>query len=261
MQPLADAAAVAAARRRAAGAAAHWGARAEWAVVPATGAEWEPQSPSGWLVRDTLAARIAPRAALAALAAAVAAAGGEVAAAGPEEGAVVHATGAAGLEALGAVLGRPAGGGQKGQAALLAHAAPGAPQVQAPGLHIVPHADGTVAVGSTSEAEWDDPRATDARLEAVIARARALVPALAGAPVLARWAGLRPRAASRLPVLGVWPGRAGHFVANGGFKIGFGLAPRVAETMADLVLEGRDRIPPEFLPEGLPLPRTAPPPG
>ena len=36
----------------------------------------------------------------------------------------------------------------------------------------------------------------------------------------------------------------GHFIANGGFKIGFGVAPLVAQVMADLVLEGRDRIPP-----------------
>ncbi|MEO5615955.1 MAG: FAD-dependent oxidoreductase, partial [Cypionkella sp.] len=36
------------------------------------------------------------------------------------------------------------------------------------------------------------------------------------------------------------------FVANGGFKIGFGMAPKVAEVMVDLVLEGRDAIPEGF---------------
>lgn len=41
-------------------------------------------------------------------------------------------------------------------------------------------------------------------------------------------------------MLGPWPGRADHFIANGGFKIGFGIAPKVAEVMADLVLEGRE---------------------
>jgi glycine/D-amino acid oxidase-like deaminating enzyme len=35
-------------------------------------------------------------------------------------------------------------------------------------------------------------------------------------------------------------------VANGGFKIGFGIAPMVARVMADLVLEGRDGIPEGF---------------
>ena len=43
-----------------------------------------------------------------------------------------------------------------------------------------------------------------------------------------------------------WPDRPGHFIANGGFKIGFGMAPMVGEVMADLVLEGRDAIPQGF---------------
>ncbi|MFN3605983.1 MAG: FAD-dependent oxidoreductase, partial [Cypionkella sp.] len=42
------------------------------------------------------------------------------------------------------------------------------------------------------------------------------------------------------------PRRAGHFVANGGFKIGFGMAPKIAEVMVDLVLSGHDTIPAEF---------------
>ncbi|MGB5066218.1 MAG: FAD-dependent oxidoreductase, partial [Albidovulum sp.] len=61
-----------------------------------------------------------------------------------------------------------------------------------------------------------------------------------------RWAGVRPRAKTRAPMLGGWPGRPGHFIANGGFKIGFGMAPKVAAVMADLVLEGHDRIPDGF---------------
>jgi glycine/D-amino acid oxidase-like deaminating enzyme len=69
------------------------------------------------------------------------------------------------------------------------------------------------------------------------------MPALAGAEVVGRWAGIRPRARSRATILGPWPGRLGQFVANGGFKIGFGVAPLVAETMADLVLGGRDAVP------------------
>ena len=138
------------------------------------------------------------------------------------------------------------GVGQKGQALLLARDVRDAPQIFADGLHIVPHADGTVAVGSTSERTWDDPQSTDARLDQLLVRAVAVCPALEGALVVARWAGLRPRSASRQPVLGPWPGRPGHFVANGGFKIGFGMAPKVAEVMADLVLDGRDAIPDAF---------------
>ena len=123
------------------------------------------------------------------------------------------------------------------------------PQLFAAGLHIVPHADGTTAIGSTSERDYDDATATDAQLDAVIATARAAVPALAGAPVIERWAGVRPRTRSRAPMLGPHPARPGAFIANGGFKIGFGMAPKVAEVMADLVLDGVDRIPAGFRPE------------
>jgi hypothetical protein len=175
-----------------------------WRVVKATGRAWEPVSPTGLLLEDSLTARIAPRAALAALVAVVRAAGGEVAEGVTGEkvaGPVVWATGAAGLQDLSRDMGRPAGAGQKGQAALLALALPDAPQIFAGGVHLVPHADGTVAVGSTTEPEASDP-GTDARLDALIARARGLCPMLADAPVVARWAGFRPRASHRAPVLG-----------------------------------------------------------
>ena len=47
-------------------------------------------------------------------------------------------------------------------------------------------------------------------------------------------------------MLGPWPERPGHFIANGGFKIGFGMAPKISEVMADLILEDRDQIPKGF---------------
>ena len=246
LQPLADDRAVAAARARGVEAGSLWQGRAVWQVIPATGG-WQPDSPTGWLVHDTLTARLNPRPALASLAAAIRARGGAI---GPGDqdvvGPVIWATGTAGLEALSVDLGRPVGGGVKGQAALLAHDAPALPQLFIDGLHIVPHSDGTVAIGSTSERLWSDPAGTDDQLEALIRRARAACPALAGAAVLDRWAGLRPRSASRAPMLGPWPGKEAQFIANGGFKIGFGVAPKVAEVMADLVLDGVDRVPVAF---------------
>jgi glycine/D-amino acid oxidase-like deaminating enzyme len=246
LQPLADDRAVAAARARGVEADSLWQGRAVWQVIPATGG-WQPDSPTGWLVHDTLTARLNPRPALASLAAAIRARGGDI---GPDDqdvvGPVIWATGTAGLEALSVDLGRPVGGGVKGQAALLAYNAPALPQLFIDGLHIVPHSDGTVAIGSTSERQWSDPAGTDDQLEALIRRARAACPALAGAAVLDRWAGLRPRSASRAPMLGPWPGKEAQFIANGGFKIGFGMAPKVAEVMADLVLDGVDRVPVAF---------------
>jgi glycine/D-amino acid oxidase-like deaminating enzyme len=66
--------------------------------------------------------------------------------------------------------------------------------------------------------------------------------------VILRWAGIRPRAESGQPLLGPHPHHPGQFIANGGFKTGFALAPLAAEVMADLILEGRDRIPDAFRP-------------
>lgn len=249
LQPIADAAALDRARARGAAAETLWQGRAVWRVIAAADADGlVPVSPTGHLVQDSLSARIAPRAACAALAAAIRARGGEIAcgAVGPVEGLVIWATGYPGLAALSAEFGRQMGSGVKGQAALLAHDAPGAPQVHGDGLLIVPHHDGTVAVGSTTERDFADPHRTDARLDDVLARARALCPALGSAEVIERWAGVRPRARSLAPMLGPWPGRRGHFVANGGFKIGIGLAPKVGAAMADLVLEGRE----DAIPEG-----------
>lgn len=249
LQPLADAQAVARARAREAEASELWQGRAEWRVVPAP-AGWAPESPAGLVVRDTLAARIDPRRACAALAAAVTAQGGEVVAEGREQGAVVHATGWRGLVEMSGQAGREVGGGVKGQAARLAYDARDMPQIFAAGLLVVPHADGTVGVGSTSERDFDAPGTTDALLDEVVARARAVVPALARAAVLGRWAGVRPRSRTLAPMLGRHPFREGEYIANGGFKIGFGMAPLAGEAMAELVLEGRDgRIPAGFRPE------------
>lgn len=200
-----------------------------------------------WVVFDTLSARLHPRKAGAALVAALTGAGvqietGDMAPDGP----VVWATGHEGLSDLSRDLGRSMGAGVKGQSVALAFACPDAPQVFADGLHIVPHADGSVAIGSTSERDFDTAHSTDGQCDALIAKARTICPALRDAPEICRWAGVRPRAHTRAPLLGDWPGRAGQFVFNGGFKIGFAMAPALAAMMADLVLEGRDTIPDDF---------------
>jgi glycine/D-amino acid oxidase-like deaminating enzyme len=173
------------------------------------------------------------------LAVAVEALGGRVLRIGAPEGKIVWATGWAGMTEIG-------GNGVKGQAALLRFDAAGSPQLFADALHIIPHLDGTVAIGSTSERDFTDPASIDTALDDVIARAVAAFPVLQGAEVIARWAGVRPRAPSRAPVLGHHPMRQGDYIANGGFKIGFGMAPKVGQVMADLLLENQDAIPDGF---------------
>ena len=242
VQPLKDDRAIELARERGISAETLWQGQARWFVRKAD-RPLDPISPTGLVAEDDLTARIHPRMALPALLAALVRLGGEVVAEGPLEGCVVHATGAEGLRALSEAFARPIGRGEKGQAALLACSAPEAPQVYAPGLHIVFHADGTTGIGSTSERDYDDPHSTDGQLEALLTLARETLPALAKAAVIETWAGERPRAATRTLCLAPWPERDGHFIANGGFKTGFAMAPLAAGLLCDLICDGKNAIP------------------
>ncbi|WP_435140065.1 NAD(P)/FAD-dependent oxidoreductase [Pseudopelagicola sp. nBUS_19] len=247
LQPIPTARSLDRARARAVTAVPLWQSKASWRVIDvAEAGAWAPLSPTGYLIHDTLSARMRPRGAAAALAAAVKARGGEIVISGLREGKIVWATGWQGLMSLSKDMGRLIGNGVKGQSALLRLPRANLPQIFADTVHIVPHEDGTVAIGSTSEREFEDPSATDDQLDMVLARAVAAVPSLESSMVIERWAGVRPRAKSRAPILGVHPLRNDEFIANGGFKIGFGMAPKVGQVMADLVLEDRDEIPSDF---------------
>ncbi len=250
LQPIMDERSLDLARQRQITAQELWQGRAEWRVLDASDAgSWCPPSPTGFVIHDTLTARMHPRRACAALVAALSVMGVEVSADAADKGRVLHATGVAGLQELNRALGKTVGNGVKGQAALLRFDAGAVPQLFVDAIHIVPHADGTLAIGSTSERDYDDPTSTDGAVEDVIERATRAVPVLHGAEVIERWAGVRPRSKSRAPMLGAHPVHAGQFIANGGFKIGFGMAPKIAEVMADLMLDDRDAIPNEFRPE------------
>lgn len=246
LQAITDPAGLELAKRRSGSAQELWKDKAIWAVEENTTDEWRPNSPTGWIIRDTMSAHLHPRQACDALVAALNALGVSVAAEGSDAGKTLWATGVEGLADLNRERARSIGSGVKGQAALLQFDARGAPQIFADTIHIIPHVDGTVAVGSTSERDFDNPRSTDGQIDAIIERARRAVPVLKDAPVIRKWAGVRPRAKSRAPMLGEWPDRPGHYIANGGFKIGFGMAPKVSGVMADLLLEGRYDIPVGF---------------
>lgn len=247
--PLGTEAAREQAQARSAEAARNWAGIARWDVLDRGAAPWlDPEATRFGVVHETLSARITPRRALAALQRAIEAQGGEVRAGWRAEALVQGGLrfGAGTLHAPWIILAAGTGlaalrpelptRGVKGQAALLATPAlRDMPLVQGDGLYIVPQPGDRVAIGSTSETDWTDPTGTDAQLDAVIARARALCPSLAEAPVVERWAALRPRGRRPDPMLGPLPGHPGVLVAGGGFKIGFGLAPAVASVIADMV--------------------------
>jgi glycine/D-amino acid oxidase-like deaminating enzyme len=222
------------------------------------------------LVHDHLAARLAPRGLLAALGAALARLPNVVVregvgiesldtAAGTarlDDGTAVafgHCVLAAGVETfgllapLGPPLAKPAGVGVKGQAAFLkAAVGPSLPVIFADGLYIVPHDNGLVAIGSTSENSFSDPHGTDGLLDALIEKARHMAPVLADAPVAERWAGLRPKAIGREPMVGRHPDHANVSLMTGGFKVSFGLAHALAREVLREIEGGTLGVPPSF---------------
>ena len=164
---------------------------------------------------------------------------------------IVLTAGYATFDLLAQLTGHQIGGGVKGQAAVF-HCpdAVGQPLIYDDGVYIVPHDDGTCAVGSTSEKNWDDPTTPDPNRSDFIDRAVELCPSLRGAPLLRRWAGVRPRCLRTDPVIGrIQPGSP-ILVATGGYKITFGIAHVMAKCIADEVIgaEQREALPASFQP-------------
>lgn len=136
------------------------------------------------------------------------------------------------LEQLGPAVPRPLGRAVKGQAALLAADIDRSnPVLFLNGIYVVPHEDGLVAVGSTSEEEFEHPFETDTLLDRVIDKAREISPELGSSPVVERWAGLRPKAVDRDPMIGPHPDAPRVLALTGGFKVSFGLAHRLADAV------------------------------
>lgn len=228
-----------------------------WQVIDQTPfADW-PQldGDAAGLVHDTFAARVSPRGLVGALVHIVRDArhvrlleGLDVVAIDPAGrvaqlsdgsrisfGHVVVAAGHRAFALLESLVALPAGAlGQpvKGQAALLAGPVPPElPVIFLDGLYIVPHEGGHVAVGSTSENSFTDAVSTDAQLEDLISRACQVAPVLEQCAVIERWAGLRPKATERDPMIGPLPEYPHVLALTGGFKVSFGLAHRLAEAV------------------------------
>ncbi|MDL2400442.1 NAD(P)/FAD-dependent oxidoreductase [Rhizobium mayense] len=253
----------------------HGDRRFHWHVLDAAPASgWiDPAAGESGFVFDTLAARVAPRAFLRVLAEYLSKAkhvrvveATEVESVDPDRGVAATREGAlrfrrcilsAGhrsfpiLDELTPGRHSPLGVPVKGQAALLkADVDAALPVIFRDGLYIVPHEGGLVAVGSTSENRFCDPLSTDDQLDDLLGAARMMAPTLAGAEVVERWAGLRPKAIDRDPMVGAHPGHQRLIALTGGFKVSFGLAHRLAEAAVREALE----IPFSFkLPQGFAL--------
>jgi glycine oxidase len=104
------------------------------------------------------------------------------------------------------------------------------------GGYLIPRADGTIAVAATVEEAGFDARVTPAGLAWLTNLVRTLAPALAGARVIASWAGLRPGSSDDAPIMGRAPGRDGLWIAAGHYRNGILWAPIAAELLAGSIL-------------------------
>ncbi len=160
--------------------------------------------------------------------------------------AIIIAGGTEGFALLDYHLGCNTGVGVKGQAALLDHNMGDVPQIYANGVYIIPHIGGVTTVGATSEKTWGQPYEIDEKLNVVLGKAYDLIPALKEADVIQRWAGLRPKSRRRHPMLGPVPEIDGVFSAMGAYTIGFGIAHKVGEVLADFAGGGSYDLPRNF---------------
>ncbi|WP_223477995.1 NAD(P)/FAD-dependent oxidoreductase [Oricola indica] len=252
-----------------------WPAPFRWQVTDQTpDPGWLPQDQMQHGANiDSLSARVDPRALVAALHKAVALSGIQILenteVSSVENGAITLTDGSvlaagrsiltAGWESFG-LIDSLSGRGVKGQAALLRPARPvdpSAPILYDNGTYVIAHENGLVAIGSTSENEFDDTASTDEKLEAVIAHAMEICPALENAEIIERWAGIRPRADGREPLVGPLPGRDDLLVATGGFKISFAIAHLMARAaLMQACSKTPNFLPDLFLPENRLKPRS-----
>ncbi len=104
--------------------------------------------------------------------------------------------------------------------------------------YLVPRQDGRLLAGSTSENAGFAKRITAGGISSILQNTLEISPAIATLPVVDAWAGLRPRPADGLPVLGACGEIDGVVYATGHYRNGILLAPLTAELIAEAIVSG-----------------------
>ena len=104
--------------------------------------------------------------------------------------------------------------------------------------YLVPRRDGRLLAGSTSENAGFAKRVTAGGIATILRQALEISPAIANLPIVDTWAGLRPRAADGLPVLGPCGEIDGLIYATGHYRNGILLAPLTAELISEAIVAG-----------------------
>jgi glycine oxidase len=109
--------------------------------------------------------------------------------------------------------------------------------IYSPRGYVVPRRDGRLLAGSTTEHAGFDKRVTAAGVQSIVTSALEISPSIAALPLTSSWAGLRPRAADGLPVLGPCAEIAAVFYATGHYRNGILLTPVTAELLARAIVD------------------------
>jgi glycine oxidase len=109
--------------------------------------------------------------------------------------------------------------------------------IYSPRGYIVPRRDGRLLAGSTTEHAGFEKRVTAAGVQAILSATLEISPRIAALPMTDSWAGLRPRAADTLPVLGPCAEITGVFYATGHYRNGILLAPVTGELIARAIVD------------------------
>lgn len=109
--------------------------------------------------------------------------------------------------------------------------------IYSPRGYIVPRRDGRLLAGSTTEQAGFDIEVTAAGVESIRAAAVEISPRVSSLLLSDSWAGLRPRAADTLPVLGPCGEITGLHYATGHYRNGILLAPVTGELIAAAIVD------------------------
>jgi glycine/D-amino acid oxidase-like deaminating enzyme len=102
-------------------------------------------------------------------------------------------------------------------------------------VYLVPRGD-EIVIGATVEEAGFDLSIDESAIQRLRAAAVELCPVLADAPIVRRWAGIRPATPDRLPIIGPDPFERALIYACGHSKNGILLAPETAAIVARLAL-------------------------
>lgn len=119
--------------------------------------------------------------------------------------------------------------------------------VYSPRGYVVPRRDGRLLAGSTTEHAGFDASVTEEGVETIKRNAAEIAPAVSSLALEDSWAGLRPKAADGLPVIGESDDVKNLFYATAYYRNGILLAPASGRIVADLVTRGTTNLAPRAL--------------